>query len=78
LEDLPTNDFEMIFLIELVKRKCKPILVTQNLYNMKREDMVDLFNILRTYPSQKRFEENMKFIYKIVIKKLKEKFMIKN
>ena len=72
------KDYEMVFLLELVQRKCRSILGNRNLYGMSKENLSSLFGYLKNHPSKKRFEENMKFIFKIVVKKLKEKFMQEN
>lgn len=39
---------------------------------------METLNHLQNFPSQKRFEENMKFVYKVILKKLREKFAREN
>lgn len=72
--DLQMGEEEMVFLMEFLGRKCKPMLQDFS-QETPKEKLAVIFNELKEMPSKKRFEENMKFVYKIIIKKLKEKFV---
>lgn len=62
----------------MLSRKFKPELRPSELYSLNQIQLTEAINRLQNFPSKKRFEENMKFVYKVILKKLREKFALEN
>lgn len=76
------EDSEIAILIELLRRKCRPLLNNMSFRHMTVDKATKFFNDVSQIPSKKRLEENIKFVFKLIFKilrkRLAQQYKLKN
>ena len=76
-------DYKIIFIIlkrkfpylkNMLEKSSKEIINENISDNKKKEELCYIFSKIYSFPSKKRVEENNKFVYKLTLKKLRNKF----